>query len=136
MFIIPKNELKMDFARSSGPGGQNVNKTSSKVQLRWNILFSRALSPEQKWRLQNNLRNKITKEGEILISAEDERSQYANRAKALKRLNEMVSKALSAPKKRRPTRPTKAAKIKRLESKKKRSAIKKTRSLSYFRKFS
>lgn len=127
MFIIPENELKMEFARSSGPGGQNVNKTSSKVQLRWNILFSRALTPEQKWRLQNNLQTKLTKEGEILVSAEDERSQYANRAKALKRLNEMVNKALVVPKKRRPTRPTKAAKIKRLESKKKRSAIKKSR---------
>lgn len=127
MFTVPSNELKIDFARSSGPGGQKVNKTSSKVQLRWNILFSRVLTPEQKWRLQNNLRTRITQEGEILISAEDERSQFANRTKAIKRLNEIINKALIIPKKRRPTKPTRTSKLKRLESKKRRSTIKKSR---------
>ncbi len=124
---IPDSELTISFARSSGAGGQNVNKTSTKVFIHFPIGKSYVLSEEEKQRLRSKLAGKINNKDELVVSSEEERSQLQNRVLAIAKLNFLVSKALYVPKKRRPTRPTKASKIKRLESKKRRSKIKAAR---------
>lgn len=131
-FIIPENELKFDFARSSGPGGQNVNKVSSKAQLRWQVGASAVFSPEQKELIRAGLRNRLNKNDEIIISVEDERSQLQNKEKAIERFNELLNKILTPVKKRKPTRPTLASKLRRLEEKSKISLKKKSRRKSDF----
>jgi len=131
-FIIPDNELRFDFVRSSGPGGQKVNKTSSKVQLRWTVGPSAVFSFEQKELIRAGLRNQLNKNDEIIISSDEERSQFQNKAKAIERLNNLVNKILTPRKKRLPTKPTRASKIKRLESKIKLSLKKKNRRKSGF----
>jgi ribosome-associated protein len=125
--IIPLSEITLDFVRSSGAGGQNVNKLATKVFVRWNVAASRSFTPEQKQRLLEHLRNRLTSSGEIIISNETSRSQLQNRLSAIARLNALVKAALTIPKQRRPTRPTKASKIRRLESKQRVSASKKLR---------
>ena len=117
--MVPISELRIDFSRSGGPGGQNVNKTSTKVTLRWSVAASRAFSPEQKNQIRAFLRNRINKEDELVLSVETERSQSQNRELAIERLNTLVKKALVRKKIRRPTKPTRASKIKRLEYKRK-----------------
>ncbi len=127
IFSIPDNELRFDFVRSSGPGGQKVNKTSSKVQLRWTVGQSAIFSAEQKELIRACLRNQLNKNDEIIISSDEERSQFQNKAKTMERLNSLVNKILKPRKKRLPTKPTRASKIKRLESKIKLSLKKKNR---------
>lgn len=124
---IPASEYTIEFARSGGPGGQNVNKVSSKAQLRWNVGTSTVLSDEQKARVRVVLKNRLTNEDEILVMAEDERSQAQNREQVIERLQELITQALHVPKKRRPTKPTRSSKEKRLQSKKIISARKKLR---------
>lgn len=121
---IPEHEIRVTFARSSGAGGQNVNKTSTKAILHWSIRHSSVLSFEEKERLRIKLANKINNNDEVVVMSEEERSQPQNRALAMSHLQSMVNKALHIPKKRRPTRPTKASKLRRLESKKIRSRVK------------
>lgn len=121
---IPENEFIITFARSGGKGGQNVNKTSTKVIIHWPIGKSAVLSDEEKERIRAKLKNRINNEDELVIMSEEERSQPQNRELAIARLQTLVAQALRVPKKRRPTRPTRASKIKRLESKKIRSQIK------------
>jgi len=121
---IPPNEFQVSFARSSGAGGQNVNKTSTKVIARWSVGQSRVLSLEEKARVRIKLANKINNNDEVVIMSEEERSQPQNRALAISHLQFLVNQALRVPKKRRPTRPTKASKLRRLESKKIRSLVK------------
>jgi ribosome-associated protein len=123
-FHIPPSELRVTFARSSGAGGQNVNKTSTKATVHWPIGRSRVLSLEQKARVREKLSNKINWSDEVVVTSEEERSQPQNRALAIARLQTLVSRALIIPKKRRPTRPTKASKLRRLESKIRRSRVK------------
>jgi ribosome-associated protein len=118
---IPRSELDVRVSRSSGAGGQHVNKTSSRVEIFWNIPLSRALTDEQRNRLLEKLASRLTTEGSIRIVASDMRSQTRNRELAEERLVEMVHRALIVPKKRKPTRPTRAAKEARLESKKRQS---------------
>lgn len=125
--IIPPAEYTIEFARSGGPGGQNVNKVSSKAQLRWNVGASTVLSDEQKTRVREALKNRLTNEDEILVMAEDERSQAQNREQVIARFQELITQALHVPKKRRPTKPTRNSKEKRLQSKKIISARKKLR---------
>ena len=123
---INESELKIDFVQASGPGGQNVNKVASQVQLRFDS-NSPSLPDEVRLRLQKIAKNRITEKGEILISARRYRSQEQNRQEAINRLIELIRKAAIPPKKRKRTRPTKASIEKRLESKRRRSEIKKLR---------
>ena len=124
---IPRGELDIRVSRSSGAGGQHVNKTSSRVEIFWNIPASRALTDEQRIRLLERLASKLTTEGSIRVVASDMRSQSRNREIAEERLAELVRRALLIPKKRRATRPTKASKEARLEGKKRQSHKKRQR---------
>lgn len=124
---IPENELQFTFARSSGAGGQNVNKTSTKVIIHWSVGKSSIFTEEEKQRIRNKLANRLNTEDEIVVMSEEERSQPQNRELAIERLQLLVSKALYVPKKRKPTRPTYSSKLKKVESKKIRSAVKKIR---------
>ena len=124
---IPRNELDVRVSRSSGAGGQHVNKTSSRVEIFWNIPASRALTDEQRARLLDKLCSRLTTEGSIRVVASDMRSQSRNRDLAEERLAELVRRSLMVPRKRKATRPTRAAKEARLESKKLHSNKKRTR---------
>jgi ribosome-associated protein len=124
---IPRSELDVRVSRASGAGGQHVNKTSSRVEIFWNIPGSRALSDEQRSRLMEKLASKLTTEGSIRVVASDMRSQSRNRDLAEERLADLVRRALIIPKKRRATKPTRAAKEARLESKKRHSTKKRDR---------
>ncbi|MBI2038212.1 MAG: aminoacyl-tRNA hydrolase [Candidatus Magasanikbacteria bacterium] len=124
---IPESELIITFARSSGAGGQNVNKTSTKAIIHWPVGKSFVLSEEQKQRIRIVLANRINSEDEMVVMSEEERSQPQNRELAIARLQSLVDDALHVPKVRRATKPTRSSKIKRLESKKIRSQIKEGR---------
>jgi ribosome-associated protein len=124
---IPRSELDVRVSRASGAGGQHVNKTSSRVEIFWNIPASRALSDEQRARLLDKLASKLTTEGSVRVVASDMRSQGRNRDLAEERLADLVRRALVVPRKRRPTKPTRAAKEARLESKKRHSTKKRDR---------
>lgn len=121
---IPEEELEEAFVRASGPGGQNVNKVSSAVQLRFDARRSRALGDETAVRLMRLAGSRLSKDGVILISAQRFRDQGRNREDARERLAALVREALAAPKPRRATKPTRAAKEKRLESKARRGGVK------------
>ena len=115
--VIPASDLSFAFVRASGPGGQNVNKVSSAVQLRFDLAGSTALSDPVKSRLRALAGRRLTDEGAILIIARNQRSQDHNRREALERLADLVQRALIAPKVRKATKPTRASKERRLESK-------------------
>jgi len=121
---IPRSELDVRVSRSSGAGGQHVNKTSSRVEIFWNIPGSRALDEEQRARLLGRLSSRLTTDGSIRVVASDMRSQTRNRELAEERLADLVRRALIVPKKRRATKPTKASREARLESKKRHSTKK------------
>lgn len=129
---IPRSELDVRVSRSSGAGGQHVNKTSSRVEIFWNILTSRALDETQRTRLRDKLSSRLTSDGSIRVVASDMRSQTRNRELAEQRLVELVRRALIVPKKRRATRPTRASKEARLESKKRHSTKKADRRKTSF----
>lgn len=122
--LIPNHEIELVFVRGTGPGGQNVNKTSTKVQLRWNIDRSMVFSDKQKTMIRHALRSRMNKEGEIVIQAGDTRSQSQNRETAIERLERLVTKALVPHVRRIPTRPTRSSREARLESKKRRGLTK------------
>ena len=124
---IPRSELDVRVSRASGAGGQHVNKTSSRVEIFWNIRASRALTDEQRERLLDKLSARLTTDGSIRVVASDMRSQSRNRALAEDRLMELVRRALLVPRKRKPTKPTRAAKEARLETKKRHSNKKRDR---------
>ena len=124
---IPRGEIEVRTSRSSGAGGQHVNKTSSRVELSWNIALSKALDDEQRERLLSRLASRLSEEGAIRIVASDTRSQLRNREAAEKRLAEAIAKALLVPKKRKPTRRPRAANEARLTEKKKHSDKKRDR---------
>ena len=129
---IPRTELDFRASRSSGAGGQHVNKTSSRIEVFWNLLTSRALTDEQRERLRHKLASRITTDGSIRVVASDMRSQSRNKELAEERLAELVRVALIVPKKRRPTRPTRAAREARLDSKKRQSHKKRERGKKSF----
>jgi ribosome-associated protein len=124
---IPRSELDVRVSRASGAGGQHVNKTSSRVEIFWSVRDSRALTEDQRVYLLGRLASRLTTEGSIRIVASDMRSQSRNRDLAEERLAETVRRALLIPKKRRPTRPTRASKEARLEGKKRQSHKKRER---------
>ena len=124
---IPDEELEWKFIRSSGPGGQNVNKVASAVQLRFLLPRNTSLPAPAKHRLRRMAGQRLVDDGTILISARDERSQEQNRRAALERLADLVRAALIEPKIRKKTRPTRASKERRIESKKRRSSVKRER---------
>ena len=121
---ISENELQEDFVRASGPGGQNVNKVSTAVQLRFDVVNSPSLPEDVKLRLMKIAGRKITEDGILIIDSREYRTQNRNRAGALNRLVELIKKASEKPKRRIKTKPTIGAKEKRLQGKKQRSAVK------------
>ncbi|HPD96165.1 MAG TPA: alternative ribosome rescue aminoacyl-tRNA hydrolase ArfB [Tenuifilaceae bacterium] len=112
------SEFKFSTSRSGGPGGQNVNKVSTKVELRFNVAQSVLLLPEEKVVILKKLENKINKEGELVLVSQSERSQLANKEKVVEKFYSLIVKALTPRKKRKPTKQTKASKEKRLQTKK------------------
>jgi len=129
---IPRSELDVRVSRSSGAGGQHVNKTSSRVEVFWNILASRALDESQRNTLREKLSSRMTTDGSIRVVASDMRSQTRNRELAEERLVDLVRRALIVPKKRRATKPTHASREARLESKKRHSTKKAERRRNSF----
>jgi ribosome-associated protein len=121
---IDERELEERFIRASGPGGQNVNKLSSAVQLRFDVRNSPSLPDDVRARLERLAGRRLTREGVLVIIAQRHRTQERNRADALERLIELIERAAVAPVLRRPTKPTKGSRERRLESKKRRSSLK------------
>lgn len=126
--VIPWNELEVSVTRSSGAGGQHVNRTNSAVQLRFSISKSLVLSEEQKEKILKKLSYRLVQDDEILIRCEEERDQKRNKELAYENLNKLINSALIVPKKRIATKPKKSSIQKRLSGKKIRSEIKKGRS--------
>jgi ribosome-associated protein len=124
---IPKSEFQWSFVRSSGPGGQNVNKVASKAVLRWDVLASPSLSDNVRRRFLGRYGNKLTSEGQLIVSSQRYRDQGRNVDDALEKLREMLASVAVAPKRRRATRPTKASVTRRIETKQSRSRTKKLR---------
>ena len=114
---IPDTDLEVAFVRSSGPGGQNVNKVASAVQLRFDLARNATLRDDVKARLRQLAGQRLTDAGEILIVARESRSQEQNRRNAERKLLELVRRALVAPRKRHATKPTRASKERRLDTK-------------------
>ena len=124
---IPPTEFDFSFARSSGPGGQNVNNVNSKATLRWRPAESPSLPPDVKQRLLERHGNRLTTEGELIIHSQRYRDQGRNVADCLEKLREMILAVAIAPKKRRPTKPTYAAQQRRREAKSLQSRKKQNR---------
>ena len=124
---IPQGELEFTYARSSGKGGQNVNKVNSKAVLRWNPETTVALSEDVRGRFLSRYRNRLTAEGELVLMSDRFRDQGQNVSDCLDKLHEMIAAVLVPPKKRKPTKPTFGSKKRRLKAKKEHSEKKQTR---------
>jgi ribosome-associated protein len=115
---IPERELQFTFARSGGPGGQNVNKVASKAVLHWDVTGSASLPEEMKERFMTQNRGRITTEGVLVLDSQRFRDQAKNVADCLEKLRQMLMRSLHPPKKRRPTKPSRSSKERRLQAKK------------------
>jgi ribosome-associated protein len=124
---IPADELDFSYVRSSGPGGQNVNKVATKAVLRWSPATSGALSEAARQRFLSTYASRVTSEGELVLTSQRYREQSRNAADCLEKLRLMVAAIASPPKRRKPTRPSKSAVKRRLESKRKQSEKKQRR---------
>lgn len=121
---INPGEFRYATSRSSGPGGQNVNKVNTKVELRFNVQSTETFSDEEKALIFSSLKNRITADGDLLIVSQSERTQLQNRKKAEETLYRLLAKALTVNPERKATRPTSASRVKRLDEKKRRGQIK------------
>ncbi|MBN9670635.1 alternative ribosome rescue aminoacyl-tRNA hydrolase ArfB [Roseibium aggregatum] len=126
LFIL-KDDITEDFIRASGPGGQNVNKVSTAVQLRFNLAGNETLPQEVKARAEKLAGSRLTLQGEIVLQADRHRTRERNREDALERLLDLLRRASEKPKPRKATRPTLASKRRRLDAKKQRGQVKKLR---------
>jgi ribosome-associated protein len=124
---IPLSELEYRASRSSGPGGQHVNTSSTRIEVWWDISSSPTLTAEQRTRLLQQLRNRLDSNGRLRLVSGGSRSQLRNREAVTERLRGVIAAALAVPKPRKPTKPTKASKEARLEGKRRRGAIKRRR---------
>jgi|UPI0000393CF0 ribosome-associated protein len=125
--VIPEDEISFSASRGSGPGGQHVNVTASRVTVRFNVLHSAVLDRRQKERIASRLASRISSAGELAVSCADGRSQHANRRTALQRLAALLTHALHTPRPRTKTKTPAAQKRKRLDDKKKRALTKRNR---------
>jgi ribosome-associated protein len=126
-FAIPEHEIDEEFVQSSGPGGQNVNKVASAVQLRFKIDESSTLPSKVKERLKELAQNRITTNGVLIIESQNHRTQHKNRKAAREKLAQLIRKALKPPKKRKKTKPSRSSKKRRLEKKRLQARKKKLR---------
>lgn len=127
--LVPATEITENFSRSGGAGGQNVNKVSTKVELRWSPIKSIAFSDLEKQLILNNLKNRINQQGELIVVCQESRTQGQNRSLALTKLQQLVTTALQVDKERISTKPSYSAREQRLETKKKISQKKSDRRL-------
>jgi ribosome-associated protein len=114
-------EVQFSASRSSGPGGQNVNKVNTKIELRFSVQQSAVLDENQKQLIVSKLKNRINNQQELLITSGTERTQWRNKEKATQKFFELIEKALTKPRKRKQTKPTEASRLKRIENKKKQA---------------
>jgi ribosome-associated protein len=121
---IPETELEWSFVRSGGPGGQNVNKVASKAVLRWHLAASPGVPEDVKARLRAHHRRRITAEGDLLLTCQQFRDQERNRQACLDKLRELLLEAATPPKPRKPTKPSRGSRERRLQAKRRRSAVK------------
>jgi len=125
---IPLSELVYTASRSSGPGGQHVNTSDTRIQVRWNVKESAALDDAERARVLKMLASRLTEAGDLILAGDSHRSQRRNREDVTQRLATLVREALIPPKPRRKTKPTRASKEKRLDEKRRKAQIKKGRS--------
>lgn len=130
--IFPEREIIYTFSRSGGKGGQNINKTETRVQLRWNVFSSKFYSADQKSRIAFFLKNRLTVAGDLIVVSSSERTQSANIRLGKHNMAGILEKALIRPKKRLKTHPTKGSRLKRLEDKRKISIKKNNRKYNDF----
>lgn len=124
---IPDDDLRFKFSRSGGPGGQNVNKVSSKAMLHFSVRNSPSLPPGVRARFVEKFGSRLTKEGDVVITSQESRDQPKNIESCLEKLRLMILEVLHPPKKRRATKPSKGSKVRRVEAKKRRSQVKEGR---------